>query len=96
MEELHPEESRPWLVWKKTYVSQWHLSKLVKRPYREELFPNCSKYIGSRGEKKLLRETRRFGSVISRKVGFMDKHIFPRFLKKLEGISANDYRNSRL
>lgn len=79
----------------KTYVSQWHLSKLING-HTGKSFSELLNYIRIEEAKKLLSDpSLRIGD-ISEKVGFMDVTHFSKVFKKLEGISANEYRNSRL
>lgn len=79
-------------VAEKTYVSQWHLSKLLNK----ELKKNFSEILNDtriKRAKKLLEDSSlRIGDV-AREVGFLDFAHFSRVFKKVEGISANEYRN---
>ena len=81
-------------VAEKTYVSQWHLSKLLNK----ETGQNFSEILnGVRIDKaKLLLKdpALRIGD-IAEQVGFLDITHFSRVFKKLEGISANEYRNKK-
>ncbi|WP_461809936.1 response regulator transcription factor [Faecalimonas sp.] len=79
-------------VAEKTYVSQWHLSKLLnkemKKSFTEILNDTRIKYA-----KRMLKDSSlRIGDV-AREVGFLDFSHFSRVFKKIEGISANEYRN---
>lgn len=79
-------------VAEKIYVSQWHLSKLLnkemQKSFSEILNDTRIKYA-----KRLLEDSSlRIGDV-ARKVGFLDFSHFSRVFKKIEGISANEYRN---
>lgn len=80
-------------VAEKTYVSQWHLSKLLNR----HLGQNFSEILNSiriKEAQKLLRDpSLRIGDIAER-VGFMDMAHFSRVFKKSIGISANEYRNT--
>ncbi len=79
----------------KTYVSQWHLSKLING-HTGKSFSELLNHIRIESAKNLLRDpSLRIGD-ISEAVGFMDVAHFSKVFKKLEGISANEYRNSRL
>lgn len=82
-------------VAEKTYVSQWHLSKLLNR----HLGQNFSEILNNvRIEKaKSLLEVPglRIGDV-AEEVGFLDIAHFSRVFKKQVGISANEYRNKVL
>lgn len=77
----------------KIYVSQWHLSKLLNR----QVGRSFTDVLNNRriGEaKKLLEDSSlRIGDV-SEMVGFLDFAHFSRVFKKMEGISANEYRNN--
>jgi len=76
----------------KTYVSQWHLSKLLNK----ETGQNFSELLnGVRVEKakELMKDpSLRIGD-IALEVGFQDLAHFSRVFKKLNGMSANEYRN---
>jgi YesN/AraC family two-component response regulator len=79
-------------VAEKTYVSQWHLSKLLNR-HLEQNFSEILNNIRIREAQKLLRDpSLRIGD-IAEKVGFIDMAHFSRVFKKSIGISANEYRN---
>jgi Response regulator containing CheY-like receiver domain and AraC-type DNA-binding domain len=79
-------------VAEKTYVSQWHLSKLLNR----NLGLNFSEILNNvriKEAQKLLHDpSLRIGD-IAEKVGFVDMAHFSRVFKKNLGISANEYRN---
>lgn len=82
-------------VAEKTYVSQWHLSKLLNR-YVEQSFSDILNHIRIEHAKELLLDpSLRIGD-ISEMVGFLDLAHFSRVFKKQEGISANEYRNKVL
>lgn len=82
-------------VVEKTYVSQWHLSKLLNR-YMEQSFSDILNHIRIEHAKELLLDpSLRIGD-ISEMVGFLDLAHFSRVFKKQEGISANEYRNKVL
>lgn len=75
------------------YVSQWHLSKLLNK----HLGNNFSEILnGIRIEKakELLKDPSLRIYDIAEKVGFMDLTHFSRVFKRIEGISANEYRNN--
>ena len=81
-------------VAEKTYVSQWHLSKLLNK----ETGQNFSEILnGVRIDKAklLLRDPALRIGDIAEQVGFLDITHFSRVFKKLEGISANEYRNKK-
>lgn len=74
------------------YVSQWHLSKLLNR----YLGQNFSEILnGTRIEKakEMLKDPALRIGDIAEEVGFSDMAHFSRVFKKVEGISANEYRN---
>ncbi|MFT4147047.1 MAG: response regulator [Mobilitalea sp.] len=80
-------------VAEKTYVSQWHLSKLLNRNLGQN-FSEILNNIRIKEAQKLLRNpSLRIGDIAER-VGFMDMAHFSRVFKKSVGISANEYRNS--
>ena len=79
-------------VAEKTYVSQWHLSKLLNKEMKKS-FSEILNEIRIKRAKKLLEDSSlRIGDV-AREVGFLDFAHFSRVFKKVEGISANEYRN---
>ncbi|MDL2301669.1 response regulator [Lachnospiraceae bacterium OttesenSCG-928-D06] len=74
------------------YVSQWHLSKLLNK-HGGQSFSDILNKIRIREAKKLLfNPALRIGD-IAEMVGFLDMAHFSRVFKKLEGVSANEYRN---
>lgn len=75
------------------YVSQWHLSKLLNR-YAEKSFYDILNAIRIRRAKELLADPRLKIGEIGEMVGYMDTAHFARTFKKLEGMSANDFRNT--
>lgn len=82
-------------VAEKTYVSQWHLSKLLNG-HTGKSFSELLNHVRIEEAKKLLKDpSLRIGD-ISEEVGFMDVAHFSKVFKKLEGISANEYRNNRI
>lgn len=79
-------------VAEKTYVSQWHLSKLLNK-HTEKSFSELLNSIRIEAAKELLKDpSLRIGD-ISEEVGFIDMAHFSRVFKKMTGISANEYRN---
>ncbi|MDO5345217.1 MAG: response regulator [Lachnospiraceae bacterium] len=75
-----------------TYVSQWHLSKLLNR-HTEQSFSELLNSIRVEEAKRLLENPAlRIGDV-AEEVGFLDLAHFSRVFKKVTGISANEYRN---
>ncbi len=82
-------------VAEKTYVSQWHLSKLLNR-HTGQNFSEILNSIRIEKAKELLRDpSLRIGD-IAESVGFLDMAHFSRVFKKQMGISANAYRNQIL
>lgn len=79
-------------VAEKTYVSQWHLSKLLNR-YSEQSFSDILNRVRIEHAKQLLEDPALRIGDISEMVGFLDLAHFSRVFKKQEGISANEYRN---
>ena len=75
------------------YVSQWHLSKLLNR-YAEKSFYDILNTIRINKAKELLTDPRLKIGDISEMVGYSDTAHFARTFKKLEGMSANEYRNT--
>lgn len=75
-----------------TYVSQWHLSKLLNR-HTGQSFSEILNTTRVEEAKELLKNPAlRIGDV-AEEVGFLDLAHFSRVFKKVTGISANEYRN---
>lgn len=75
-----------------TYVSQWHLSKLLNG-HTGQSFSELLNTIRVEAAKELLKNPAlRIGDVAD-EVGFLDMAHFSRVFKKITGISANEYRN---
>ena len=82
-------------VAEKTYVSQWHLSKLLNR-HTGQSFSDILNHTRIEHAKELLKDpSLRIGDV-SDQVGFLDLAHFSRVFKKQVGVSANEYRNQVL
>lgn len=82
-------------VAEKTYVSQWHLSKLLNR-HTGQSFSDILNHCRIEHAKKLLEDpSLRIGD-ISDAVGFLDLAHFSRVFKKQEGMSANEWRKQKL
>ena len=82
-------------VAEKTYVSQWHLSKLLNR-HTGQSFSDILNHTRIERAKELLKNpSLRIGD-ISDQVGFLDLAHFSRVFKKQVGVSANEYRNQVL
>lgn len=75
------------------YVSQWHLSKLLNR-YAQKSFYDILNSIRIQKAKELLSDPSLKIGQISELVGYSDTAHFARTFKKLEGMSANEYRNT--
>ena len=75
------------------YVSQWHLSKLLNR-YAGKSFYDVLNAIRIKKAKELLSDPKLKIGEISELVGYADTAHFARTFKKLEGMSANEFRNS--
>lgn len=75
------------------YVSQWHLSKLLNR-FAEKSFYDILNSIRIQKAKELLTDPKLKIGDISEMVGYADTAHFARTFKKLEGMSANEYRNT--
>ena len=77
------------------YVSQWHLSKLLNK-HTGQNFSEILNTIRLEKAKELLKDpSLRIGD-IAEEVGFLDVAHFSRVFKKQAGISANEYRNTKL
>ncbi len=95
MKEHYPEHLSLSDVADHVYVSQWHLSKLLNR-YEERSFSEILNEIRITEAKELLKDpSLRIGD-IAEQVGFLDLAHFSRAFKKIVGVSANEYRNTRL
>lgn len=78
-----------------TYVSQWHLSKLLNKEEGKN-FSEILNYIRIRHAKELLKDPAYRIAEVAELVGFADVAHFSRVFKKNEGISANEYRNTKI
>lgn len=77
-----------------TYVSQWHLSKLLNRQTGQSFSDILNKVRIEKAKELLRNPSLRIGD-IAEEVGFLDMAHFSRVFKKVEGISANEYRNTK-
>ena len=93
MEENYQQKLTLQEVAEKCYVSQWHLSKLLNR-YAEKSFYDILNTIRIQKAKTLLADPKLKIGQISELVGYADTAHFARTFKKLEGMSANEYRNT--
>lgn len=75
------------------YVSQWHLSKLLNG-YAGKSFYDILNTVRIQKAKELLADPKLKIGEISEMVGYADTAHFARIFKKLEGMSANEYRNT--
>jgi two-component system, response regulator YesN len=79
-------------VAEKTYVSQWHLSKLLNK-HMSQNFSEILNHVRIKEAQRLLKDpSLRIGD-IAEMVGFIDMAHFSRVFKKIIGTSANEYRN---
>lgn len=92
MEENYTQKLTLSEVAEKTYVSQWHLSKLLNR-YVGQSFSEILNHVRMEHAKELLKNPALRIGDISEQVGFLDLAHFSRVFKKQEGVSANEYRN---
>lgn len=79
----------------KTYVSQWHLSKLLNG-HTGKSFSELLNHVRIEKSKELLKNPSLRISDISEAVGFLDVAHFSRVFKKLEQVSPNEFRNCRI
>lgn len=79
----------------KIYVSQWHLSKLLNRLTGQNFSEILNSVRIEKAKELLADPSLRIGDVADA-VGFMDMAHFSRVFKKIEGVSANEYRNKNL
>lgn len=77
------------------YVSQWHLSKLLNKFTEQNFYDILNSARIAKAKKLMPDPSLRIGD-ISEMVGYIDTPHFSRVFKKLEGISANEYRNAKL
>lgn len=75
------------------YVSQWHLSKLLNR-YMGKSFYDILNAIRIEKAKDLLSDPSLKIGEIGELIGYADTAHFARTFKKLEGMSANEFRNT--
>lgn len=93
MQEHYNEKLRLSDVADEVFVSQWHLSKLLNR-HTGSNFSELLNSVRVEKAKELLKTPSLRICDIAEEVGFTDLTHFSRVFKKLEGISANEYRNS--
>jgi YesN/AraC family two-component response regulator len=95
IEERHAEKISLADVAAACYVSQWHLSKLLSRYKGENFYDILNRARIAEAKRLMLDPSLKIGD-ISDMVGYSDTPHFSRMFKKLEGVSANEYRNANL
>ncbi|MBD5526697.1 MAG: response regulator [Lachnospiraceae bacterium] len=75
------------------YVSQWHLSKLLNK-HTGKTFSDILNGARMEKSKELLKDPSLRICDVAEMVGFQDLAHFSRVFKKMEGMSANEYRNT--
>lgn len=75
-----------------TYVSQWHLSRLLNS-HTGQSFSELLNTIRIDAAKELLENPALRVGDVADEVGFLDIAHFSRVFKKITGVSANEYRN---
>ena len=78
-------------VAEKTYVSQWHLSKLLNR-HTGQSFSDILNHCRIEHAKKLISENKLKVYEISEQVGYKNVDYFHKKFKKYVGISPAEYR----
>lgn len=74
------------------YVSQWYLSRLLNK-YLGQAFYDILNKVRVDEAKKLLEQPSLRISEIAEQVGYADTAHFSRVFKRIEGVSAGDWRN---
>ena len=74
------------------YVSQWHLSKLLNRHAGKSFYDILNTIRIEKAKTLLMDPSLKIGE-IAELVGYADTAHFARTFKKLEGMSANEFRN---
>ena len=95
MEEHYQEKLTLNKVADQIYVSQWHLSKLLNKQEGKK-FSEILNQIRINKAKELLKDPALRIADIAEMVGFVEVAHFSRVFKKVAGVSANEYRNTRL
>jgi len=80
-------------VAEKTYVSQWHLSRLLNK-YKNQSFCDILNNIRINRAKEMLADPSLKIHDVATLVGFTDVTHFSKTFKKINGISPNEYRNT--
>ena len=79
----------------KVYVSQWHLAKLIAK-HTGQSFSDLLNGVRIPKAKELLADPALKVWEVSDAVGFADVTHFSRIFKKMENMSANEYRNKQI
>ena len=79
----------------KVYVSQWQLSKLIAKNTGQS-FSDLLNGVRIAKAKELLADPALKVWEVSDAVGFADVTHFSRIFKKMENMSANEYRNKQI
>ena len=74
------------------YVSQWHLSKLLNK-HLGQTFYDLLNLVRIQQAKRLMADPALRISEVAEQVGYADTAHFSRVFKKLEGVSAGEWRN---
>lgn len=74
------------------YVSQWHLSKLLNKCLGQSFY-DLLNAVRIRQAKRLMADPALRISEVAEQVGYADTAHFSRVFKKLEGVSAGEWRN---
>lgn len=74
------------------YVSQWHLSKLLNKHLGQSFYDQLNA-VRIRQAKGLMADPALRISEVAERVGYADTAHFSRVFKKLEGVSAGEWRN---
>lgn len=80
-------------VAEKTYVSQWHLSKLLNQHLGQN-FSEILNEVRIKEAKKFLKDPSLRICDVAEKVGYIDIAHFSRIFKRVTGIPASEYRNT--
>lgn len=81
-------------VAEQVYVSQWHLSKLLNK-HTGKTFSDILNSARMEKARELLKDPSLRIYDVAEMVGFQDLAHFSRVFKKMEGMSANEYRNTQ-
>lgn len=79
-------------VAEQTYVSKWHLSKLLNKHTGHSFSELLNMTRIKKAQELLKDQSLRIGE-IAELVGFLDRAHFSRVFKKIVGMSVNEYRN---